>query len=158
MHSRTMHTRTRKTGIANMPQNLFVVKVSQSEALPQEPCLKRLTKACGIVWDIIRLVVESREENLEMATRVNRQLELIDDGQPLEIKSSFSIENRATVYRGDCLDFLKTIPDSSIQLVVTSPPYNIGKEYEKSLDIEEYVSQQQLLNMRVVLVRPLCFD
>lgn len=126
-----------------MPQNLFVVKVSQSEALSQEPCLKRPTKACGIVWYIIRLVVESREENLEMATRVNRQLELIDDGQPLEIKSSFSIENRATVYHGDCLDFLKTIPDSSIQLVVTSPPYNIGKEYEKRLDIEEYVSQQQ---------------
>lgn len=30
---------------------------------------------------------------------------------------------------GDCRDLLKTIPDSSVRLVVTSPPYNIGKPY-----------------------------
>lgn len=29
-----------------------------------------------------------------------------------------------------------------MQLVVTSPPYNIGKEYEKRLDLSDYVSQQ----------------
>lgn len=46
------------------------------------------------------------------------------------------------VYSGDCLDLLKTIPDESIQLVVTSPPYNIGKEYEKKLDLDVYLQQQ----------------
>ena len=60
----------------------------------------------------------------------------------LEIKTSFSSKNTATLYLGDCLDFLSQIPDSSIQLIVTSPPYNIGKEYETRLDIQEYVSQQ----------------
>jgi adenine-specific DNA-methyltransferase len=60
----------------------------------------------------------------------------------IEIKTSFSKENIATLYLGDCLDFLKQIPDRSIQLIVTSPPYNIGKEYEKILDIKEYIAQQ----------------
>lgn len=60
----------------------------------------------------------------------------------LEIKTSFSLKNKATLYLGDCLEFLSQIPDSSIQLIVTSPPYNIGKEYEERLDIQEYVSQQ----------------
>ncbi len=60
----------------------------------------------------------------------------------LDIKTTFSPENIATLYKGDCLDFLRGIPDSVIQLVVTSPPYNLGKEYEKRLDIDEYVSQQ----------------
>jgi len=60
----------------------------------------------------------------------------------LEIKTSFSTENTATLYLGDCLDFLNQIPDKSIQLIITSPPYNLGKEYEKKLDINEYVSQQ----------------
>ena len=65
----------------------------------------------------------------------------------LEIKTSFSEENRVTLYLGDCLDFLRQIPDKSIQLIVTSPPYNIGKEYEKKKEIEEYVSQQsQVIN------------
>ena len=27
---------------------------------------------------------------------------------------------------------LKSIPDSSVHLVVTSPPYNVGKEYDKT--------------------------
>jgi adenine-specific DNA-methyltransferase len=46
------------------------------------------------------------------------------------------------VYPGDCLDLLKTIPKESLQLVVTSPPYNIGKEYEKKLHLDVYLEQQ----------------
>jgi len=60
----------------------------------------------------------------------------------VEIPSSFSPENEITLYHGDCLELLQTMPDESVQLVVTSPPYNIGKEYEDVLDIEVYKSQQ----------------
>lgn len=35
---------------------------------------------------------------------------------------------------GDCLDLIKDIPDKSVRLVVTSPPYNIKKEYGKYSD------------------------
>ncbi|MBW2146907.1 MAG: site-specific DNA-methyltransferase [Deltaproteobacteria bacterium] len=62
--------------------------------------------------------------------------------EKLEIKTFFSPDNKATLYHGDCLNFLAQIPDRSIQLIVTSPPYNIGKEYEKKLNIKDYVSQQ----------------
>ena len=30
------------------------------------------------------------------------------------------------LYHGDCMDFMKTIPDKSIDLVVTDPPYIVG--------------------------------
>ncbi len=33
---------------------------------------------------------------------------------------------------------LKEIPDSSVHLMVTSPPYNVGKEYDGDLRIDEY--------------------
>ncbi len=59
-----------------------------------------------------------------------------------EIASKFAISERAVVFSGDCLDLLHTIPDDSIQLIVTSPPYNIGKEYERKLKLERYVEQQ----------------
>ena len=62
----------------------------------------------------------------------NRSLFAPEKG--LEIKTSFSEENSATLYLGDCLDFLRQIPDRSIQLTVTSPPYNIGKEYGKKIE------------------------
>jgi adenine-specific DNA-methyltransferase len=60
----------------------------------------------------------------------------------IEIAESFHEEEHAVVFCGGCLDLLKDIPDKSMQLVVTSPPYNIGKEYEKKLKLEIYVEQQ----------------
>lgn len=30
------------------------------------------------------------------------------------------------LYLGDCIDFLKNIPDKLIDLVITDPPYGIG--------------------------------
>lgn len=62
--------------------------------------------------------------------------------EPLNIESKFHTNNMATIYNGNCIDFLNTIPDNSIQLIVTSPPYNIGKEYEKQTPLEEYISFQ----------------
>ena len=35
---------------------------------------------------------------------------------------------------------LKSIPDSSVHLMVTSPPYNVGKDYDKDIDLKEYFS------------------
>ena len=34
------------------------------------------------------------------------------------------------VIYGDCLEVMKDIPDNSIDLVVTDPPYNAGREYD----------------------------
>lgn len=31
------------------------------------------------------------------------------------------------------------LPDASIHLIVTSPPYNVGKEYDQDLSLEEYL-------------------
>jgi adenine-specific DNA-methyltransferase len=42
----------------------------------------------------------------------------------------------------DAVEFLKGIPDQSIKLIVTSPPYNIGKEYEKKTTLENYLKYQ----------------
>ena len=60
----------------------------------------------------------------------------------LNIHSSFHKNRKTVIYPGDCLNLLKQIPDESIQLVVTSPPYNIGKEYEKKLKLSDYIEQQ----------------
>lgn len=34
---------------------------------------------------------------------------------------------------------MKEIPDNSVQLMITSPPYNVTKEYDKDLTLEEYL-------------------
>lgn len=62
--------------------------------------------------------------------------------QSIKITESFSSGEKAVVFPGDCLQLLDTIPDELLQLVVTSPPYNIGKEYESRLELENYLEQQ----------------
>lgn len=62
--------------------------------------------------------------------------------EDIAIAKEFDLEEQAVVFVGDCLTLLKSISDESIQLVVTSPPYNIGKEYEKRLKLENYLDQQ----------------
>ncbi len=45
-------------------------------------------------------------------------------------------------YKYECknaLDFCKELPSKSIKLIITSPPYNIGKTYETKTSIEQYI-------------------
>ena len=44
--------------------------------------------------------------------------------------------------QGDCLEVMRDIPDGSVDLIITSPPYNIGKEYEQRVNFEKYLKQQ----------------
>ena len=40
------------------------------------------------------------------------------------------------------LQFMAGIPDGAIKLIVTSPPYNIGKAYERRTDLAGYIAEQ----------------
>jgi adenine-specific DNA-methyltransferase len=56
-----------------------------------------------------------------------------------KIYRSFNTKNRVTISNNDCLKFAKKLPAKSVQLIVTSPPYNISKEYEKKVSIDNYL-------------------
>ncbi len=49
----------------------------------------------------------------------------------------------ADVIQGDALDALKKMERSKFDLIITSPPYNIGKSYEVKTSIEAYLKTQQ---------------
>jgi len=44
---------------------------------------------------------------------------------------------------GDSLTILKTYEDGKFDLIITSPPYNIGKSYETKTSIENYLTTQE---------------
>lgn len=44
------------------------------------------------------------------------------------------------IYRQNCLEAMAALPERSIDLTLTSPPYNIGKDYEKTLPLNDYLS------------------
>lgn len=42
------------------------------------------------------------------------------------------------VFCGDCLELMKKLDNESIDLIITSPPYNVQKEYEKDITKDDY--------------------
>jgi adenine-specific DNA-methyltransferase len=60
-------------------------------------------------------------------------------GLPVEISQTFDPHARIVIVMGDSLETLRTLPDSLTKLVITSPPYNLGKAYEKARVLDEYL-------------------
>lgn len=55
----------------------------------------------------------------------------------------------------DNLNFMRKLKDKSIKLIVTSPPYNIGKSYERRDSLENYIlAQRQVIAECVRLLHP----
>ncbi len=63
--------------------------------------------------------------------------------QSKPIAESYSDESDLILYHGAVNDFVATIPDDTVQLIVTSPPYNLGKDYENQVSIQEYLAVQK---------------
>ena len=51
-------------------------------------------------------------------------------------------DHKAFISCEDNLSFMRPLKDGSMKLIVTSPPYNIGKSYERRSALDVYVSQQ----------------
>jgi DNA modification methylase len=63
--------------------------------------------------------------------------------EQIDIESAYHPDSRIVLYHGDVQNFLATIPDGTVKLIITSPPYNIGKEYEMRVSIDRYLAQQE---------------
>jgi adenine-specific DNA-methyltransferase len=55
---------------------------------------------------------------------------------------AFKPKLNAVIERMDNLEFMRGLTKESIKLIVTSPPYNIGKEYEKQTTLDAYIEEQ----------------
>lgn len=62
---------------------------------------------------------------------------------PKKIESQFSPNAELVLYCGDVNNLLETIPDETVSLIITSPPYNLGKNYEDRVSIEAYLETQE---------------
>lgn len=69
-------------------------------------------------------------------TLLNNKLDIVEHvlGKP------YYRDDRVILYNMDALKGMEKLSSlKNIDLTVTSPPYNIGKEYEKTLSVEEYI-------------------
>lgn len=56
------------------------------------------------------------------------------------------------IYQGDASELIERIPDQSVSLVLSSPPYNIGKSYERGMfkSLEDYIKWMDELIGKII--------
>lgn len=70
---------------------------------------------------------------------MNRMDTLFTAERQTRIDEALLPDSRVALLHGDSLAHLKSLPDSSVKLIISSPPYNIGKEYENQQKLELYL-------------------
>ena len=71
--------------------------------------------------------LEIANKNLGEWTQTRANTAANDNGiETLKPCVPTSASPKCTIYQGDCLEVMKSMPSGSIGLVVTSPPFNMG--------------------------------
>jgi adenine-specific DNA-methyltransferase len=61
---------------------------------------------------------------------------------PQRIPKQYQSSSFVTLFPGDVSQLLPLIPDGAVKLIITSPPYNLGKPYEDKVSISDYLEFQ----------------
>jgi adenine-specific DNA-methyltransferase len=64
---------------------------------------------------------------------------------PPKINAEYSPDSDVVFFPGDVMELLRAVPSNSIQLIITSPPYNLGKEYETRVGLKAYLETQKVI-------------
>lgn len=72
--------------------------------------------------------------------------------EPIEEFLKFNYPSDNEIYCGDSLTYLRKFGKNKFDLIITSPPYNIGKSYEVKESIESYLKTQEDIIKELVKV------
>lgn len=70
----------------------------------------------------------------------------------LSITNTYSEDDDIVLFPGDVRRLLEQMPDKSVNLIITSPPYNLGKEYETKVALPLYIETQREIIKELIRV------
>lgn len=68
------------------------------------------------------------------------------------VHKTYRADSQCVLYQGDCMQLMAKMDDSSVDLTVSSPPYCIGKAYESSRTVEDFIQTHERVFPEVVRV------
>lgn len=105
-------------------------------------------------------VAEIATEQAIVQRSLGLNIEAIAQDEPKNLQISFSEDaerraNAVVLERQDNIEFLRGQPDEKFKLIVTSPPYNIGKSYEARSTLDQYlVNQKEVIRECIRVLHP----
>ena len=74
----------------------------------------------------------------------NRNAGALRDGRvPVHVSRLDRAGKRGVLVCSDNIPYMASLPDGMFKLIVTSPPYNLGKPYEDRYGLDDYLSMQE---------------
>jgi adenine-specific DNA-methyltransferase len=70
----------------------------------------------------------------------------------VEALRSFNQGLPAVMFIGDSVEMTRRIPDGSVDLTITSPPYCMGKAYEKSRSVKDFIAAHKAILPEIVRI------
>lgn len=70
----------------------------------------------------------------------------------MRIYRRFLLRRKVVLHLGDCVDLLHQLPSNSVDLTVTSPPYCMGKEYERTDRLQHFIEAHLKILPEIVRV------
>ncbi|OQA23491.1 MAG: Modification methylase RsrI [Chloroflexi bacterium ADurb.Bin360] len=64
-------------------------------------------------------------------------------GSVPDIRDRYKKNADVVFFCGDTNQFLRDLPDKEVKLIITSPPYNLGKAYEDKVALHDYLESQR---------------
>lgn len=91
----------------------------------------------------IKVLISKSKKTLRTGFRNTPELQQVE-GRMSKKKWTKWDEKDAEFFTGDVLTAIKSVPRKSCDLIISSPPYNIGKDYERfsKLSFDEYLKWQ----------------
>lgn len=70
----------------------------------------------------------------------------------MPIYKTWRPDQEFTLFQGDCATLISSLPDESVDLTLTSPPYCIGKAYEDKTEAEDFIKDHEAILPEIVRV------
>lgn len=61
----------------------------------------------------------------------------------ISVSNTYTSNVDVVLFEGNCDELIRNIPSESVDLVITSPPYNLGKKYEKKTTLQTYLNNME---------------
>ena len=65
--------------------------------------------------------------------------DMFSESRRISVSDTYRADADVVLFQGDCTELLQNLPSGCVDLVITSPPYNIGKRYEQKTSLHAYL-------------------
>lgn len=117
---------------------LFALK--QTSYIPHDPVFQKTIEdflgmsSLEIELAMGHIPAEYRKSFFSNLSNIAKLLVKEQEPEKRTLYTPYFINSFGTLYHGDCIEIMKTMPECSVDLIFADPPFNLGKKYDPGIN------------------------